>query len=120
MTKAKRIGHGDWAINLKRGSIIRAKKSGMLRVVRRVIRGGPKSTRISVVLSIQRCSWTQACYTVYNSNDLRQFFEPTNMRVKEDSPILTSDLARKIESDYAANDKKYRKLTCCDVVGVVS
>jgi len=65
----------------------------------------------AVTLVIRRCSWTRRCYTVINSNDLKQRrFRPSGHRVK-----LGLDIDKKIEA--AIQSREYL-LTCCDVEGI--
>lgn len=105
-----------WISQIKVGDVLRS-RSGLLRVVRNVnhlpVRGY-KKPRTSVSFSIQRCSWTHRCYTVYFGNDLIQFgFRPVNARVQLRKKI-DKLIKREIQSD--CNWKP--KIDCCDVRGI--
>lgn len=91
---------------IKKGDIL--KENNTLRVVRAVHH---YPTRVIVVFTIRRCSWTGRCYTVLNSTDLKQRnFRPTGKRIR-----LSKKLDKAIEADFGAVPFK---LTCCDVEGV--
>lgn len=105
----------DWAYRIQRGDIIR--KGNSFRIVRKVSPTwiDKEKTKLAnstaVYLSIRRCSWTNACYTLIYLRDIVKLdYQPTGMRAK---------LATEIDSqvDECINDVS-RGLSCCDVEGI--
>lgn len=99
-----------WIKRIRKGDVLRA-KSGRLRVVRAVQHSGPSIPKTCVTFTIQHCSWTGRCYTVYNGNDLRQMgFRPTMAHVK-----LGNEVDRAIEAEFNRTYARDALVKCCDV-----
>lgn len=110
-----------WIHRIKRGDILRS-GSGLLRVVRSVSHslipvgcGGTRKPhfRTTVIFTIQHCSWTGRCYTVYTGNDLVQIgYRPTRGRIR-----LNRKIDRRIEQEFREHPR-VPGLSCCDVEGI--
>lgn len=104
---------GLWPYKVRVGDVLKD-KNGNYRIVRGV-RNGKSGLPAFIDLSIMRCSWTGRPYTVKSYIDCKHAgLRPVEVRVRLDKEIdraLAKDLER---------GAKYPKLTCCDVVGVIS
>lgn len=99
----------QWIKDLRVGDVVRT-PSGLLRIVRAVHHG---ATRSSFTFVIKRCSWTNRCYTVYTSTDLKtQGWQPTGKRMR-----LRSHLDYEIEQNFGLSTRD-TTLTCCNVEGI--
>lgn len=116
MYNHKRDIVSDWRDELKPGDIVKS-GSGTLRVVRRVSMNPNAPWLLGFVyFSILRCSKYRACYTLYLRSELRSMgFTKINGRIR-----LDSQLDAAILRDTQVRDGRDRKLTCCDVIGIVA
>lgn len=105
-----------WIEGIKVGDMLRA-RSGKLRVVRSVSHSESKhyGTRTIVIFTIQHCSWTGRCYTVYTGSDLRSAgYRPTGVNVS-----LRGKVDRMIGEEFGRRGSMAEaKLRCCDVIGI--
>ena len=106
------VNRPKWIKQVKVGDVLKS-RSGLLRVVRYVNHhaGG---CRTWVSFTINHCSWTGRCYTMYEGNDLIQFgYRPVRVRMK---------LRKKIDKAILREIVDVRggkpTLTCCDVEGI--
>lgn len=97
----------------KVGQIYRS-PSGLLRVVRHVSPCLKNPGRTSVYFTINHCSWTGRCYTVYCVQELRNLGYVKlrkNFRVR-------GKFAAKIVQEMTQRVAIPPKITCCDVEGI--
>lgn len=102
-----------WIKTLAPGDVLRA-PSGLLRIVRAARHSGPSLGKTSVAFTIQHCSWTGRCYTVYTGSDLATMgYVKTGARAK-----LGKEFDRAVEHDMGGIGWQECKLKCCDVRGI--
>jgi hypothetical protein len=99
-------------LSIRKGDVLET-PSGSLRIVRHVSAAGtPRKTWL--YFTIQRCSWTHACYTLYNVGELNGL----GWRVVASAADLLNDkFSREIEQDFHKHGPE-RRFRCCDVRGV--
>lgn len=109
------------ANRLQEGCVIREKRSGRLRVVRKVSKLESANFKrtlkvgdtFAVQLVILRCSWTGRCLTTLGITDLKSRFDLTSYRVK-----LNSDIDAIIKYETKRTPGQPQKLSCCSVRGL--
>lgn len=102
----------DWMLKIRVGDVLES-GSGDLRIVRSVTtHKTPYGYRVSVTFVIHRCSWTNRCYTVLTSGDMKnRDYRPTGIRMS-----LRSKLDKEIFREMKERGKP--TITCCDVAGI--
>lgn len=101
--------------SLKVGDIFRW-PSGRLRVAR-LVHLGNSPRKSWVFFSIQHCSWTGRCYTLYSVGELMSMgVTKTQARIKrfgQRDQEINNDIEQR-------HDRERFRFRCCDVVGIYS